>query len=76
MLGEKETETQIPDMSQIEDVDDAIRILFGVPPRGRKLLFTRMKRRATDSKFNLGHCTDPQYDFLVYRASKENLHTH
>ena len=35
-----------------------------------------MKREATDSKFSLGHCTDPQYDFLVYRASKENLHTH
>ena len=28
MLDEKETETQIPDMSQIEDVDDVIRILF------------------------------------------------
>ena len=28
MPDEKETETQIPDMSQIEDVDDVIRILF------------------------------------------------
>ena len=35
MLSEKETETQIPDMLQIEDVDDAIKILFGVP-LGRK----------------------------------------
>ena len=33
MLGEKETEQVIPDMSQIENVDDVIRILFGVPPR-------------------------------------------
>ena len=38
MLGEKETGTQIPDMSQIEDVDDVIRILFGVPPEGEETI--------------------------------------
>ena len=38
MPDDKETETQIPDMLQIEDVDDAIRILFAeFSPRGRKL---------------------------------------
>ena len=39
----------------------------------KELPFTRTKRKATDSKFNLGRCTDPQYDFLVYRASKKGL---
>ena len=41
MPDEKETETQIPDMSQIEDVDDVIRILFGVTPRGKGNYYLR-----------------------------------
>ncbi len=45
MPDEKETEMQIPNMSQIKDVDDMIRVLFGVPPEGKKLLSTKMKRR-------------------------------
>ena len=38
MPDEKETETQIPYMSQIEDVDNAIRILFGVSPDGEEII--------------------------------------
>ena len=35
---EKETEQTILEMSQIEDVDDVIRILFGVPPEGEEII--------------------------------------
>ena len=38
MPDKKETEPQIPDMSQIEDVDDVIRVLFGVPPEGEEII--------------------------------------
>ena len=38
MPDKKGTETQIPDMSQIEDVDDVIRILFGVAPKGKEVI--------------------------------------
>ena len=44
MPDEKETERQVPDMSQIENVDGVIRVLFGVPPEGDKLSFTKTKR--------------------------------
>ena len=37
---EKETEQTILEMSQIEDVDDVIRILFGVPPEGVEISFS------------------------------------
>ena len=37
MPDEKETETQIPNMSQIEDVEDVVRVLFGVPPEGEEI---------------------------------------
>ena len=35
---EKETEQTILEMSQIEDVDDVIRILFGVPSEGEEII--------------------------------------
>ena len=38
MPDKKETDPQIPDMSQIEDVDDVIRVLFGVPPEGEEII--------------------------------------
>lgn len=37
MPDEKETEQQIPDMSQIEDVDDVIKVPFRVPPEGEEV---------------------------------------
>ena len=37
MPDKKETGPQIPDMSQIEDVDDVIRVLFGIPPEGEEI---------------------------------------
>lgn len=45
MPYEQETETQIPDMFQIEDVDDVIRVLFEVLTEGEKLQSTKMKDR-------------------------------
>ena len=44
MPDEKEIEQRIPDMSQIEDVDDVIRVLFGVPQGGEKITIYENRR--------------------------------
>ncbi len=36
MPDKKETEPQIPDMSQLE-FDDVVRVLMGVPPEGEEI---------------------------------------
>ena len=47
MSGEKETEMQIPDMSQLEIVD-----MFSTapesPPKGKRLWSTKMRRKANE----------------------------
>lgn len=37
MPDEKETETQIPDMSQLE-FEDVVSVLLGVPPEGEEVV--------------------------------------
>ena len=37
MPDEKETETQIPDMSQLE-IEDVFSIVLGVPPEGEEIV--------------------------------------
>ena len=37
MPDEKETETQIPDMSQL-DIEDVFSIVLGVPPEGEEIV--------------------------------------